>query len=68
MSYILDTNIVTAILKQDRQVAKQLRLVETRRQALFISCITYYEGCCISIRLGNFLFLTGFVARLQLLS
>lgn len=43
MSYILDTNIVTAILKQDRQVAKQLRLVEARRQALFISCITYYE-------------------------
>lgn len=43
MSYILDTNIVTAILKRDRQVAKQLRLVEARRQALFISCITYYE-------------------------
>ncbi len=43
MSYILDTNIVTAILKRDRKVAKQLRLVRVRQQELFISCITYYE-------------------------
>jgi len=43
MSYLLDTNIVTAILKKDERLNPKLREVTVRDIKLFISCITYYE-------------------------
>ena len=43
MSYLLDTNIVTAILKQDERLNPKLREVNVQNIKLFISCITYYE-------------------------
>ncbi len=43
MSYILDTNIVTAILKKDKIVIKKLEVLRSQGKEVFISCITYYE-------------------------
>ncbi|MEC4985175.1 MAG: type II toxin-antitoxin system VapC family toxin [Oscillatoria sp. PMC 1068.18] len=43
MSYLLDTNIVTAILKQNEKINQKLTEVDLARDELFISCITYYE-------------------------
>ncbi len=40
MSYLLDTNIVTAHLKNNLKIKKKL---ETQEQEIFISCLTYYE-------------------------
>ena len=44
MTYLLDTNIVSYILKR-RNTTLENKLRETRRlgQNIFISCITYYE-------------------------
>jgi tRNA(fMet)-specific endonuclease VapC len=43
MSYILDTNIVTAIVKKNERIAEKLEEVKFEKKELFISCITYYE-------------------------
>ncbi|MGK7904449.1 MAG: PIN domain-containing protein [Hormoscilla sp.] len=43
MSYLLDTNIVTAILKQDERLNSKLIHLRIRKQQLYISCMTYYE-------------------------
>ena len=43
MSYLLDTNIVTAILKQDERLNSKFIQVRIRKQQLYISCMTYYE-------------------------
>ncbi len=43
MNYLMDTNIVTAILKRNPQVRNKLREIGTQRKEAFISCITYYE-------------------------
>lgn len=43
MSYLLDTNIVTAILKQDERLNPKLKEVNYHNIQLFISCMTYYE-------------------------
>ncbi len=43
MTYLLDTNIVTYILKKNAIVHKKLREVTRRGEEVFISCITYYE-------------------------
>lgn len=43
MAYLLDTNIVTAILKNQPLAKKKLLEFEIRREGLFISCITYFE-------------------------
>ena len=43
MSYLLDTNIVTAIIKKKETINLKLREVRINRQKLFISCLTYYE-------------------------
>lgn len=43
MSYILDTNIVSAILKENERVKNKLREVRIQKEQLFISCITYYR-------------------------
>ena len=43
MSCILDTNIVSAILKKNQIIAPKIRQLRITKQQLFISCITYYE-------------------------
>ncbi|RAM50335.1 MAG: VapC toxin family PIN domain ribonuclease [Hapalosiphonaceae cyanobacterium JJU2] len=43
MNYLLDTNILSYILKRNATVDKKLREVNTRGEEVFISCITYYE-------------------------
>ncbi|BAU05371.1 PIN domain nuclease [Fischerella thermalis CCMEE 5330] len=43
MTYLLDTNIVTYVLKRNTTVDKKLRDVRTLGQEVFISCITFYE-------------------------
>ncbi|NET40731.1 MAG: type II toxin-antitoxin system VapC family toxin [Okeania sp. SIO2B3] len=43
MSYLLDTNLVTAIIKKNQGLINKLKLVNFQGKSLFISCITYYE-------------------------
>jgi tRNA(fMet)-specific endonuclease VapC len=43
VTYLLDTNIVTYVLKRNATVDKKLRDVRTLGQEVFISCITFYE-------------------------
>lgn len=43
MGYLLDTNIVTAILKKNEKIRKKLEEVAFRGEEVFISAITYYE-------------------------
>lgn len=41
--YLLDTNIITAILKKNEKVNRRLDEVFRREQQVTMSCITYYE-------------------------
>lgn len=43
MEYLLDTNILTAILKQNTQAIGKRRESNLQGDRLFISCITYFE-------------------------
>lgn len=43
MSYLLETNLVTAILKQNKIATDKFKQVKFLEEYLFISCITYYE-------------------------
>ncbi len=43
MNYLMDTNIVTAILKKNLKIRNKLRKIGTQNKEAFISCITYYE-------------------------
>ncbi len=43
MSYLLDTNIVSAIVNKNDRLADKLLEVDVRGEEVFISCITYYE-------------------------
>ncbi|MEA5582129.1 type II toxin-antitoxin system VapC family toxin [Nodularia harveyana UHCC-0300] len=43
MGYLLDTNIVTAIIKQNDKVITKLKTLNRQNQGIFISAITYYE-------------------------
>lgn len=43
MAYLLDTNIVSYILKRNAIIDRKLRLVTRRGEEVFISCMTYYE-------------------------
>ena len=43
MGYLLDTNIVTAILKDNQVVVERLSAVRLQGKDVFISCITYLE-------------------------
>ncbi|MFQ4143754.1 type II toxin-antitoxin system VapC family toxin [Chlorogloeopsis sp. ULAP02] len=43
MTYLLDTNIVSYILKRNITVDNKLREANIRGEEVFISCITYYE-------------------------
>lgn len=41
--YLLDTNIITAILKKNEKVNRRLDEVFSREQQVTMSCVTYYE-------------------------
>ncbi len=43
IGYILDTNIITAILKKNEKVNRKLDKVSSQEQEVFISSITFYE-------------------------
>lgn len=43
MGYLLDTNIVTAQLKNNQKVKDKLSQVGNQGEEVFISCLTYYE-------------------------
>ena len=43
MNYLLDSNIVSYILKKNSIVDNKLREVNIQGRMVFISCITYYE-------------------------
>ncbi|MEH2049396.1 PIN domain-containing protein [Nostoc sp.] len=43
MTYLLDTNIVSYILKRNVIIDQKFREVLRLKQDVFISCITYYE-------------------------
>jgi len=43
VTYLLDTNIVTYILKKNINVNSRLRQATRSGKEVFISCITYYE-------------------------
>ncbi len=43
MTYLLDTNIVSYILKKNQTVDNKLREVNRLGQEVFVNCISYYE-------------------------
>ncbi|WP_413173394.1 type II toxin-antitoxin system VapC family toxin [Anabaena azotica] len=43
MNYLLDSNIVSYILKKNATVNNKLRQINSQGGKIFISCITYYE-------------------------
>lgn len=43
MSYLLDTNIVSLSLKNNLKVKEKLKQLESQKELLCISCITYFE-------------------------
>jgi len=43
MNYLLDTNIITAILKNNKTVLKKIKAVELVGDQIFLSTISYYE-------------------------
>lgn len=43
MTYLLDTNIVSYILRRNATVGRKLRDANRSGEDVFISCITYYE-------------------------
>jgi tRNA(fMet)-specific endonuclease VapC len=43
MGYLLDTNIVSAHIRGDQRIFRQLRTARRDERLVFISCITYYE-------------------------
>ncbi|HLO85306.1 MAG TPA: type II toxin-antitoxin system VapC family toxin [Nostocaceae cyanobacterium] len=43
MGYLLDTNIISAIFKNNPKVIIQLDNIRTQREKAFISSMTYYE-------------------------
>ncbi len=43
MGYLLDTNIVTAQLKNNQKVKEKLRELGNQGEEVFVSCLTYYE-------------------------
>ncbi|MFM6195060.1 MAG: type II toxin-antitoxin system VapC family toxin [Planktothrix sp.] len=42
-SYLLDTNIVSLSLKNNLKVKEKLKQLESQKELLCISCITYFE-------------------------
>ncbi len=43
IGYLIDTNIITAILKKNEKVNNELNKVSSQQKEVFISCITFYE-------------------------
>ncbi|MBK1989361.1 type II toxin-antitoxin system VapC family toxin [Sphaerospermopsis aphanizomenoides BCCUSP55] len=43
MEYLLDTNIVSAIFKNNQKVIMQLDNLRTQQEKVFMSAMTYYE-------------------------
>ncbi len=43
MDYILDTNIVSAIIKKNVIIEQKLDQIDLTDQKIFISCVTYFE-------------------------
>ena len=43
MGYLLDTNIVSAIFKNNQKVIIQLDNLRTQKEKVFMSAMTYYE-------------------------
>lgn len=43
MGYLLDTNIVTAQLKNNQKVKEKLKEVGNQGEEVLVSCLTYYE-------------------------
>lgn len=43
MDYLLDTNIVSLIIKRNPQVSQKIEDIKAQRKSIFISCITYFE-------------------------
>ena len=43
MSYLLDTNIVSLIIKRNLEIYQKIEDVKAQRKSIFISCITYFQ-------------------------
>ena len=43
MSYLIDTNIVSLIIKRNPEISQKIEDVKAQRKSIFISCITYFE-------------------------
>ena len=43
MTYVLDTNIITAILKNNQDVIDKVQQVTLGGETVYINCISYYE-------------------------
>ena len=43
MTYVLDTNIITAILKGNEEVSRRAQEIIVRGEGIFINAISYYE-------------------------
>lgn len=44
MPYLLDTNVLTAILKKNQKINNKLEEVRFLGEDVFVSCITYFES------------------------
>ena len=43
MSYLLDTNIISLIIRCNREISQKIEDIKAQRKSIFISCITYFE-------------------------
>ncbi|WP_017293318.1 type II toxin-antitoxin system VapC family toxin [Geminocystis herdmanii] len=43
MDYLLDTNIVSFIIKDNLQILQKIKDIKEQNNKIFISCITYFE-------------------------
>lgn len=43
MSYLLDTNIVSFVIKNNFQIKRKLEAIKFQRKRIYVSCITYFE-------------------------
>ena len=43
MNYLLDTNIVSFIVRRDFNIFQKIKEVKSQRKEIFINCITYFE-------------------------
>ncbi len=43
MNYLLDTNIVSFAIKNNRQITEKVEEIKAQKKMSFISCITYFE-------------------------